>query len=559
MRLIIITFLFTFFSPTYSFADNSKITPDDVERFINIKFENFRNEMTQEEYENYKKNDKYLNYNKEIQKIHKKREIIKKEIDFQKRINIRNIAKCAYEKYFFSVDAEITDECMAKVIRTVMTYSEKSKKKRPGDIFYVLDIFDSKNASNMRWNWNLFVRYTSFTKDEKKPKNLPGMECNGGWYDYKGKEKFRCISFNKSFYKKFEKFKKNPTKEKIIGNERVKYLKRLKMTKEIRKKLGIPQRKPYGSTPEPDFARIAYPLLGDMLNAVVVDVIKNYVDPDLRKRRILLEKYSLILSRIDKKLEADDYKSLDKEKIKLAKAFKALKKLTTTDNDIVNKVDQAVNIISDINKEIEISVLKSKNNDQEKLFTRSLVFFMDTLIDSILDEIPEKYFAVTKPSNSNLFHEIELKELENIVEKMVSVNRKIKSDKLAKSAEMINKNSKFLDTNDITKKLESIGIKDSSSKPYTHETASKIATDHIIDNLDKDILKESKKILKELQKDSLKDITEQASQIAKEVAKDVASNPQTKSLLDRKIGNHSLKTLIGAHRRGYIDLGIGNR
>ena len=64
-------------------------------------------------------------------------------------------------------------------------------------------------------------------------------------------------------------------------------------------------------------------------------------------------------------------------------------------------------------------------------------------------------------------------------------------------------------------------------------------------------MKESKKILKELQKESLREITEQANEIAKEVAKDVASDPQTKSLLDKKIGNHSLKTLIGAHRRGY--------
>ena len=175
------------------------------------------------------------------------------------------------------------------------------------------------------------------------------------------------------------------------------------------------------------------------------------------------------LSQIDKKLEADDYKSIDKEKLKLAKAFKALKELTTTDNDIVNKVDQAVSIVSDINKEIEISVLKSKNNEQEKLFARSLIFFMDTLIDSILDEIPEKYFAVTKPLNSNLFHEIELKELENIVENMVNVNRKIKSDKLVKSIDIINKNSNFLDTNDIIKKLETIGIKDSSNKLFNYK------------------------------------------------------------------------------------------
>ena len=45
-------------------------------------------------------------------------------------------------------------------------------------------------------------------------------------------------------------------------------------------------------------------------------------------------------------------------------------------------------------------------------------------------------------------------ELENIVENMVNVNRKIKSDKLVKSIDIINKNSNFLDTNDIIKKLK---------------------------------------------------------------------------------------------------------
>lgn len=547
MKKSLITFLLIVFSSNFSFASNDKITPEDVERFIQIKFDVFRDQLSQEEYEELKKNGEA---HKSSIEARKRREIIKREIDFQKRIDLRNIAKCAYEKF-------PTDKCIAQVIRTVLTRSEKSKKRRPGDIFYVLDIIDKKNGPYAKEK-SLFLNLSSYKEGEKKPKKLPGIECKGGWYDSKGKEKFRCIALDKSFYKKFEKFKKNPSKENTIGLKRVKFLKRHKMIKKIRVKLGIPHWKYKRGSPEPDFARIAYPLIGDMLNAVVVDVVKNNVDPDLIKRRTLLEKYFLNLIRIDKKLETDDFKSIDKEILKLAKAFKALEKLKTTDNAIINKVDQAVSIISDINKEIEISVLKSKNNDRVKLYARSIVFFMDTLIDSILDEIPEKYFAVTKPLNSNLFHEIELKELENIVEKMVSINSKIKSDKLVKSKEIINKNSKFLDTNDIIKKLEDIGIKDFLSKPYTHETAAKIATDHIIENLDKDILKESKEILKVLQEDSLKEITEQASQIAEEVSKDVANDPQTKSMWDEKVyGSVTLKQLVGAHYQGHIDLGIG--
>ena len=548
MRKSLVIFLFFVFSSSYSFAGNNKITPEDVERFINIQFKNFRDTISQEEYEKLKKTGDAHKWAKEAKK---RRETIKKEIDFQKRIDSRQIAMCAYEK-------KRTDECIAKVVRAVLTYQKKKKKKRPGDIFYVLDIIDNKHNPRGLHS-SLFITRASYKEGEKKPKNLPRMECKGGWYDSKGKEKFTCIALNKSFSKKLEKFKKNPTNEKIIGLDRVKYIKRLKMISEIREKLGIPlwgeHKRGY---PKYGFARIAYPLIGDMLNAVVVEVIKTNVDPDLSKRRTLLEKYSLNLSRIDKKLEADEFKSIDKEKLKLAKTFKALRKLKTTDNAMVNKVDQAVSILSAINKEIEISVLKSKNNDQEKLYTRSLVFFMDTLIDSILDEIPEKYFAVTKPLNSNLFHEIELKELEKIVEEMISVNSKIKSDKLVKSTEIINKNSNFLDTNDIIIRLESIGIKDFLNKPYTHETATKIVTDHILDNLDKDILKESKEILQELQKDSLNEFAEQASQIAEEVSKDVANDPQTKSMWDEKVyGSVTLKQLVGAHYQGHIDLGIG--
>ena len=85
-----------------------------------------------------------------------------------------------------------------------------------------------------------------------------------------------------------------------------------------------------------------------------------------------------------------------------------------------------------------------------------------------------------------------------------------------------------------------------------------MVTQDILDNLDKDILKESKEILQELQKDSLNEFAEQASQIAEEVSKDVANDPQTKSMWDEKVyGSFTLKQLVGAHYQGHIDLGIG--
>ena len=120
MRKSLVIFLFFVFSSSYSFAGNNKITPEDVERFINIQFKNFRDTISQEEYEKLKKTGDAHKWAKEAKK---RRETIKKEIDFQKRIDSRQIAMCAYEK-------KRTDECIAKVVRAVLTYPEKSKKKK---------------------------------------------------------------------------------------------------------------------------------------------------------------------------------------------------------------------------------------------------------------------------------------------------------------------------------------------------------------------------------------------------------------------------------------------
>ena len=54
---------------------------------------------------------------------------------YKKRIEKRGIARCFHQD---QGSLENYRKCDAKVIRAVLTYSEKSKKKRPGDIFYAL-------------------------------------------------------------------------------------------------------------------------------------------------------------------------------------------------------------------------------------------------------------------------------------------------------------------------------------------------------------------------------------------------------------------------------------
>ena len=100
-----------------------------------------------------------------------------------------------------------------------------------------------------------------------------------------------------------------------------------------------------------------YFLLGDMLNATVMDVERNNISPDLKIRRALLKKYSLKLRDIKKRLDEDNYKSIDKDVSELSKTYKDLKSLTTT-NEMGMNIDEAVDNIFDTNKLIQKSVLQ---------------------------------------------------------------------------------------------------------------------------------------------------------------------------------------------------------
>ena len=75
----------------------------------------------------------------------------------------------------------------------------------------------------------------------------------------------------------------------------------------------------------------------------------------------------------------------------------------------------------------------------------------------------------------------------------------------------------------------------------------KIATDHIINNLDKDILKGAKKILQKMEKDTLSEITKEISTVASEISSDPSvKSTVSNSAVDRKYGGQSLKKLIAA-------------
>ena len=460
------------------------------------------------------------------------------------RFQNRGIARCMYN--LGPSGGEDTDKkCNAKVMRTVFTYSEKSKKRRPGDIFYSLDAV--KRFVNDDTDTNKYIqrlaysngvvyfknRYKRAILTEKYAlnsagdNNFPLMACLA---KHKPVE-IHCVTFKKSTYKKIEKFIKDPSNEKVLGHSFIKYVKKIRMIQNIEKKLGTDN----------------YLLLGDMMNAAVGDVKKNNLSPDLQKRRVLLKKYTLILLNIKKKLDEEKYKSIDKDISKLSKTYKDLNTLTAINNKSVMNIDEAINVIFDTNKLVQNSALNAKNTPDERLLAQSSIVFIQSLIDSILSTIPEKYYAEPQELPQDFFSKTELAELENIIDSITNNNKKIKSAELNKSMDAI---KKHINTSNVLKKLNNLGIKNDIDEEITLNKASKIATKQIRDNLDKDILKSVSKMLDNMDKNELSELTKEASSIASEVASSSSvKDTVSVSAVDREYGGQNLKKLIGAARR----------
>ncbi len=466
-----------------------------------------------------------------------------REEKYIKRLQTKGIAKCLFKKKAtedYGLDNRIPHEfykkCKAKAIRAVLLRSEKNKKRKPGDIFFILmpiveSIPSGKSGTKLD--------YFTYNPDDKP---LPGMVCSNPVYvdadkveqGYKDYANPVCVVFDKSTLEKLEKFKRDPSNEKILGKKLIKYIKGQRLRRSIHAKIG-----------SNDYY---WPLIGDMLNDIVVgDVKKNNISLDLQKRRALLKKYSLILKGIKKKLAEDKYKSIDKDVSKLSKTYENLQALTT--NETVINIDEAVDNIFDTNKLIQKSVLNSKDNEEEKLLALSSIYFMQTLIDSILSTIPEKYYVERKELNRDLFSDKELEELDSIIDTMIKKNKEIKSAELAKSKDIINK---YINTSDVIKKLDDLGMKNSINKEFTQNTASKIVNQELTENLNKDMIKDLGKLLKEIDNKELSDVTKEASNVVKEVSDitaEVSSEPAVKhGVLDKKFGAVTLRQLIAVCR-----------
>lgn len=448
--------------------------------------------------------------------------LLEKE-NLKKRVQTRGIAKCMYSDGAYG-GKDDDKKCSAKIIRAVFTYPEKSQKRRPGDIFYALDAIKS-----IVYDYKTKPDITGKRFDYNEPdKHSPEMVCSktrlsGGW-------KHTCVAFKRSFKKKLEKYKNNPSNEKVLGHKLIKYIKQIRMVRGIEEKLGTDN----------------YALLGDFLNATVADVEKNNINPGLQKRRALLKKYSLILRSIKDKLNEEKYKSIDKNVSKLSKTYENLKALPATANQTAINVDEAVNIIFETNQLIQNSTLSAKNNEKEKLLALASINFMQTLIDSILSTVPEKYLIYTKKLSQDFFDEHQLAELGDIINTMTNKNKEIKSMELKKNTDII---KNYINSSDVLKKLNSLGMIIGADKPLTQVSTAKIINQEIRNNLDKEVLKDVRKIFQGMDRNELADITKEASDIASEVASSSSVKETTSNrAVDREYGGQNLKKLIGAAR-----------
>jgi len=591
MKRIFIIFLFIIFSSSSSLADNKKITLEDIRNVLEHEgVASWNKGIVKNDNESW--NDYYARIKKEFQKKQELRKniiaiqekdlslyikhrripwdqegknaIIKKlygktnkteleilelkrlqttnlqkknKLDFEisiltnktPRFQNRGMARCMYDRGAYGGEDK-SKSCRAKVIRAVFTYSEKSKKRRPGDIFYsvdaIKDIVD-RSDETINQKFTEVIDYNEAARSIVGKSSYPLIAC----VSWNESHNVICRTFKKSTYKKIEKFIKDPSNEKVLGHKFIKYIKNIRMIRNFHEKLGTNN----------------YKILGDLLNAAVTDVKKNKVPPELAKRRALLKKYSLNLQKIKKNLNEDNYKSIDKDISKLSKSYEELTSLNSaTDQALVN-IDGAVNTLFNTNELIQNTTLNAKDSLDEKLLAQSSITFMEFLIDSILTTIPEKYYAETQGLPKDFFAEYELIELENIIANMKNNNKEIKSVELDKSMDII---KSHINTSEVLKKLNNLGIENDLDEEITLNKATEIAMKQIRDNLDQDILKSVRKLVDNMDKNEMSELAKEVSTIASEIASSPSVKDASTSILDKKFGQIKLGTLVHACRSG---------
>ena len=281
-----------------------------------------------------------------------------------------------------------------------------------------------------------------------------------------------------------------------------------------------------------------YSLLGDALNDLAGEVKKNKISPEVKKRRILLKKYSLILQNIKSKLEDENYKKIDQDIKKLSSIYNKLASLEKSSNKISTNFDAAIKIIFDTNNLIQKSISSKQSSYENKLFSLALINFMQSLTESIANILPEKYVVETKGLKKYLYNDYDLASIENFINQM-GIQNKEKIKELKKENKKIDK---YINTSDVIKRLGNISVKNIIDAEITITSVAKEAELQIINNLSAEVFKNARSVIDKLQKSELSDMS-------KELSEDSSFQEATSdSVLDKQFGEVSLKQLIGAAR-----------
>lgn len=536
MKKIFIIVFFIIFGSTFTFAENDKkITTEEIELIL----------IGMNAERNYKR----------------------WTIEQKKSKTLANRLKYRKHLYGLCEGSDTAELCNARIIRRVFQRSAQGEVRRPGDIFYALSaiedlIFAEKTRNKFVWTQYAFkARFALndnisekedgkifFTwSDASNPYNKykgplievkPEEKCVQWLTEYEDNQ-YLCSVYSDYTKKKLKKFTKDPSNEKLLGKPLVKHIKNVRIVNEIKEKIGTDN----------------ISLVGDMLNASVKNVVKNNVRPNLKKRRDLIKKYSTSLTKIKNKLEKNKFKSIEKDISSLSKIYKNLQSLNQTSHKLDIQIDEAIKILFETNKLIESSSLKAKDNEDDKLVALSAIYFMDSLLESILSVIPKNYRAINnKKLDPSLFDEEDIAELDSIINNIVNKNYIYRSAKMNLSINII---KKYIDASNIIEKLEKLGMKNLLNRSFTQSSAIQVAHEHIADNLDKELFKDVKKIVASVEKSGLNDLTKDLSKTVKEVStsvKEITSSPSfksnvTKSYPDPKFGGQSLKALIYMSRQ----------
>ena len=191
---------------------------------------------------------------------------------------------------------------------------------------------------------------------------------------------------------------------------------------------------------------------------------------------------------------------------------------------------------------------KEKSND----LPLALVFFMNLLIDTILNDIPEKYSVEMKELSKDLWSEFELELLEKEIVNMIRTNKEKKVKKFNESISIIKKSDNLIHPIKIIQSLENLGFINKLKSGFEEDPAFKIANEAVNEHLNNEIFKDARKILTELDRDTLKELNNEIIETTNQISKEVGRSQEIKQSISEQRKKTQMYIIMRCRQgRGY--------